>query len=217
MLFPIMREEAMSFVPPTAPTQNSAKSTARQQTDQRLAALMPAIARGDQEAFASFYDQTQRLVFGLALRVLQDQGLAEEVTSDVFMQVWRQAANFESVRGTPLSWLMTIARTRSIDRLRSSAYLRQESELLDAITEHPTNTASPENASLYAEQQRLVRSALAELTSDQRVLIEAAYFEGLSQSELAERFALPLGTVKTRVRTGMLLLKKQLSPTLLEN
>lgn len=217
MLFPIMREEAMSFVPPTAPTKNGAKSAARQQTDLRLTALLPAIARGDQEAFASLYDQTQRLVFGLALRILQDQGLAEEVTSDVFMQVWRQAANFEGVRGTPLSWLMTIARTRSIDRLRSSSHLRQESELLDAVTEHPTDTVSPEKASLYAEQQRLVRTALAQLTADQRVLIEAAYFEGLSQSELAERFALPLGTVKTRVRAGMLLLKNHLSPTLLEN
>jgi RNA polymerase sigma-70 factor, ECF subfamily len=195
----------------------SAKNVARQQTDQRLTLLMSEIARGDQDALASFYDQTQRLVFSLALRILHDHGLAEEVTSDVFMQVWRQAANFEAMRGTPLSWLMTIARTRSIDRLRAAAYLRQEGELLDTVAEQPASTNSPEKASFYSEQQQLVRTALMQLSPDQRQLIEAAYFEGLSQSELAERFALPLGTVKTRVRSGMLLLKKQLSATLLEN
>lgn len=195
----------------------SAKQTARQQTDQRLIVLMSEIARGDQEAFASFYDQTQRLVFSLALRILHDQGLAEEVTSDVFMQVWRQAANFETMRGTPLSWLMTIARTRSIDRLRASAYLRQESELLDTVAEQPATSLSPEKASLYREQQQLVRTALRQLSPDQRRLIETAYFEGLSQSELAEKFALPLGTVKTRVRSGMMILKKQLTATQREN
>ncbi|MFN7930443.1 MAG: sigma-70 family RNA polymerase sigma factor [Blastocatellia bacterium] len=204
-------------MPPFAAPTVSAQNAARQQTNQHLTTLLTGIACGDQDAFASFYDQTQRLVFGLTLRILQDRGLAEEVTSDVFMQVWRQAANFEMMRGTPLSWLMTITRTRSIDRLRASSYLRQESELPDTITEHHAPADSPEQASVYAEQQRLVRAALAQLTAEQRVLIEAAYFEGLSQSELAEKFALPLGTVKTRVRTGLLLLKKYLPATLLEN
>lgn len=200
-----------SFVA-TLPTSSGAgKAAARAQADQQLVALMERIAQGDQDAFTSFYDQTHRLVFGLALRVLNDRGIAEEVTTDVFMQVWRQAASFETMRGTPLSWLMTIARTRAIDRLRASSHLRQENETLEVVAHKAAAAESPEKASLYAERQTLVRAALNQLTTDQRVLIEAAYFEGLSQSELAERFALPLGTVKTRVRAGMLTLKKHLS------
>ncbi len=130
------------------------------------------------------------------------------------MQVWRQAANFEMMRGTALSWLMMIARTRSIDRLRASSYLRQETETLETVVHHAAPGESPEKMSLYAERSRIVRHALAELTPEQRVLIEASYFEGLSQSELAERFALPLGTVKTCVRAGMTILKKYFSVAL---
>lgn len=172
---------------------------------------MAAIARGDQEAFTAFYDQTHRLVFGLALRILGNRETAEEVTTDIYMQVWRQAAQFEAMRGTVLSWLMTIARTRSIDRLRSASYVRQETETLETVVHYVASGDSPERMSLYAERRQLVRGALAQLTPEQRTLIEAAYFEGLSQSELAERFALPLGTVKTRVRAGMTLLKKHFS------
>lgn len=202
----------MQPLAPSSSTQQMApKDAARAQTDQNLVVLMAEIAQGDQDAFARFYDQTQRLVFGLALRVLNDRGIAEEVTMDVFMQVWRQAANFETVRGTVLSWLMTIARTRSIDRLRASSHLRQENETLDAVTEKAAPAENPEKASIYAERQALVREALQQLTPEQRVLIEAGYFEGLSQSELAEKFSLPLGTVKTRVRAAMMVLKKQLS------
>lgn len=204
----------MSPLAASSPTlSSSTRDFARAQAEQRLLVLMDGIAQGDQDAFASFYDQTHRLVFSLALRVLHDRGLAEEVTSDVFMQVWRQAANFETMRGTPLSWLMTIARTRSIDRLRASSYLRQENEPLDTITQQAAAIENPEKASLYAERQTIVREALRQLTPEQRLLIEAAYFEGLSQSELAKKFALPLGTVKTRVRAGMIVLKKHLSAT----
>lgn len=204
---------------PTSPSSAplSAKDAARAQADQQLIVFMTGIAQGNQDAFASFYDQTHRLVFSLALRILNDRGLAEEVTTDVFMQVWRQAANFETMRGTPLSWLMTIARTRSIDRLRASSHLRQESETLDAVMHQAAPTDNPEKVSIYTERQKLVREALQQLTPDQRQLIEAAYFEGLSQSELAEKFALPLGTVKTRVRAGMMLLKKVLAEPLGNN
>ncbi|HEX4946341.1 MAG TPA: sigma-70 family RNA polymerase sigma factor [Blastocatellia bacterium] len=184
---------------------------ARTQQEQELVHLMNAIAQGDQEALAAFYDQTHRLVFGLALRILGNRESAEEVTSDVYMQVWRQAANFELMRGTALSWLMTIARTRSIDRLRASSHVRQETETLDTVVQYSVPGDSPEKQTIYAERSRQVRQALRQLTPEQRALIEAAYFEGLSQSELAERFALPLGTVKTRVRAGMVILKKHFS------
>lgn len=187
------------------------KRAARAEQEQQLGKLMYAIAQGDQDAFTTFYDQTHRLVFGLALRIVRNRETAEEVTTDIYMQVWRQAANFELRRGTALSWLMTIARTRSIDRLRSAAYLRQETEPLDTVVQYAALGDSPEKMTIYAERGQLVRHALAQLTPEQRALIEAAYFEGLSQSELAEQFALPLGTVKTRVRAGMMLLKKHFS------
>ena len=144
----------------------------------------------------------------MALRILGNRETAEEVTSDIYMQVWRQAGQFEAMRGTVLSWLMTIARTRSIDRLRSASYVRQETETLEAVVHYVASGDSPERMSLYAERREMVRDALTQLPSEQRILIEAAYFEGLSQSELAAQFALPLGTVKKRVRAGMMLLKK---------
>ena len=198
---------AQSKIPISTPT----KSATCPNHEQQWGELMAAIARGDQEAFTAFYDQTHRLVFGLALRILGNRETAEEVTTDIYMQVWRQAAQFEAMRGTVLSWLMTIARTRSIDRLRSASYVRQETETLETVVHYVASGDSPERMSLYAERRQLVRGALAQLTPEQRTLIEAAYFEGLSQSELAERFAMPLGTVKTRVRAGMTLLKKHFS------
>ncbi|MBS1807119.1 MAG: sigma-70 family RNA polymerase sigma factor [Acidobacteria bacterium] len=202
----------------TAPnSQSHVRDLARTETDRQLTALLVAIAQGKQEAFTDFYDQSNRLVFSLALRILNDRGLAEEVTTDVYMQVWRQAGNFEAVRGTPLSWLMTIARTRSIDRLRSSSHLRQETESLDVVMHHAVTADNPERNTLYTERQKLVRAALNQLLPEQRRLIESAYFEGLSQSELAEKFNLPLGTVKTRVRAGMLVLKNYLSAQFLES
>ncbi len=187
------------------------KPNTRSDQEPQLVALMAAIARGDQEAFATFYDQTHRLVFGLALRILSNRETAEEVTTDIYMQVWRQAANFEMVRGTVLSWLMTIARTRSIDRLRASSHLRQETETLETVVHYAALGETPETMSIYAERGQQVRDALAHLNPEQRALIEAAYFEGLSQSELAERFALPLGTVKTRMRAGMTILRQHFS------
>jgi RNA polymerase sigma-70 factor (ECF subfamily) len=195
---------AQSQILSSTPTKAAPRSDQEQQWSQ----LMNAIARGEQEAFTTFYDQTHRLVFSLALRILGNRETAEEVTTDIYLQVWRQAAQFEAMRGTVLSWLMTIARTRSIDRLRASSYLRQETETLETVVHYAAPGDNPEKMSIYAERSQMVRSALAQLTPEQRRLIEAAYFEGLSQTELAERFALPLGTVKTRVRAGMMLLKK---------
>ena len=196
------------------PVTSAQKLAARADQELQLVNLISAIAQDDQEALATFYDQTYRLVFGLVLRIVGNRETAEEVTSDIYLQVWRQATKFELNRGTALSWLMTIARTRSIDRLRASSHLRRETETLDTVTQYAAPDATPEKMSLYAERSRIVRHALKHLTPDQRVLIEAAYFEGLSQSELAERFALPLGTVKTRVRAGMMVLKKHLAEVL---
>ena len=160
---------------------------------------------------AELYDQTNRLVFSLAVRILNDKAAAEEVTLDVFLQVWRQAASFSESRGTPLAWLMTITRTRAIDRLRSSARNWRASDGLDDIGNVSARAASPEEASLIQERRSVVRAALSELAAEQRVLIETAYFEGMSHTEIAAKFNLPLGTVKTRIRAGMSTLRGMLN------
>ena len=182
--------------------------------DQELIALVQQIARNDQSALAALYDATNRLAYGLILRVLGDASTAEEVLLDVYTQVWRQAANYDTGRGSPLAWLMTIARTRAIDRLRSGWQDKQRKEPLDLLNDRETNAASPEEATVNAEMQRFVRTALGELSPEQREVIELAYYGGLSHSEIAAKLNQPLGTVKTRTRLGMIKLREALTPIL---
>ena len=181
--------------------------------DQDWAALIGRVAEGDQSALTTLYDATSRLVFGLILRVVVDRSTAEEVLLDVYTQVWRQASNYDIKRGAPLAWLMTIARTRSIDRLRSGKH-DQNRESLDAIGEITSSTASPEADSVTAERRQLVRAALDTLSAEQREVIELAYYSGLSHSEIALKLGQPLGTVKTRTRLGMMKLRDMLRPAL---
>ena len=182
--------------------------------DQDWAALIKRVAQGDQAALTTLYDSTSRLVFGLILRVVTDRSSAEEVLLDVYTQVWRQASTYDSKRGAPLAWLMTIARTRGIDRLRSSKREHQTRESLDAIGEITASASSPEADSVTAERRQLVRSALDTLSAEQREVIELAYYSGLSHSEIALKLGQPLGTVKTRTRLGMMKLRDMLRPAL---
>ena len=182
--------------------------------DQDWAALIGRVAEGDQSALTTLYDATSRLVFGLILRVVVDRSTAEEVLLDVYTQVWRQASTYDIKRGAPLAWLMTIARTRSIDRLRSGKHEHQNRESLDAIGEITSSTASPEADSVTAERRQLVRAALDTLSAEQREVIELAYYAGLSHSEIALKLGQPLGTVKTRTRLGMMKLRDILRPAM---
>lgn len=182
--------------------------------DRDWAALIARVARGDDTALSRLYDETSRLVFGLTLRILGDGATAEEVLLDVYCQVWRQAASYDSGRGAPLAWLMTIARSRSIDRLRSGKQHQQRSEPLDSIGDHPSATATPEETGVISERRTMVRSALASLAPEQRQVIELAYYGGLSHSEIAAKLDQPLGTVKTRTRLGMMKLRELLGPVL---
>ena len=182
--------------------------------DQDWAALIGRVAEGDQSALTTLYDATSRLVFGLILRVVVDRSTAEEVLLDVYTQVWRQASTYDIKRGAPLAWLMTIARTRSIDRLRSGKHEHQNRESLDAIGEITSSTASPEADSVTAERRQLVRAALDTVSAEQREVIELAYYAGLSHSEIALKLGQPLGTVKTRTRLGMMKLRDMLRPAL---
>jgi len=172
------------------------------------------VADGDQFALTTLYDATSRLVFGLILRVVTDRSSAEEVLLDVYTQVWRQASTYDRKRGAPLAWLMTIARTRGIDRLRSGRHERLNKDSLDAIGEVTASTPSPEADTVTAERRQLVRSALETLSAEQREVIELAYYSGLSHSEIALQLGQPLGTVKTRTRLGMMKLRDTLRPML---
>ncbi len=169
-------------------------------------------AAGDQDALASLYDESCQLVYSLALRILGDAADAEEVTLDVYSQVWRNPRRFDPERGTVRTWLATLARSRAIDRLRSRAARRQREEPFPERPEFPDTTACPEEAGAAGQQRRLLEAALRELAPEQREAIELAYFLGLSHSELAARLGQPLGTVKTRIRLGMMKLRDLLQP-----
>jgi RNA polymerase sigma-70 factor (ECF subfamily) len=181
-----------------------------------LAALVARAAEGDQMALAALYDATSALVYGLALRILRDQYAAEDVTSDVYTQVYRQVSRYDTKRGTPTAWLLTLTRSRAIDRLRQEAQRQKREEPLEKTTCRPSLTTGPEEGSATTEVRRLVRQALALLTSEQWQVIELAYYSGLSHNEIAATLGQPLGTVKTHIRTGMMLLREYLRPLLTE-
>ena len=191
------------------------KTADTQAQDQHLMTLIQRAMVGDQGAFAALYEATSKVVFGLVLRIVAERATAEEVLLDVYTQAWRQANNYDSSRGSPLAWLMTIARSRAIDRLRSNRQ-DQNKETIDESTNLVSSSISPEEASVMSERQRLVRSALDSLVPEQREVLELAYYGGLSHTEIAEKTGHPLGTVKTRTRLGMMKLREMLSPILSE-
>ena len=175
-----------------------------------LAAVLQRVSLADQHALGELYDATSSAVFGLALRILNEQAAAEEVVVDVYQQVWTTAKRYDPQRGTVLAWLLTMTRSRAIDLLRA----RNRSggtEPLEAAANIPSSIPEPEEVSLAAERHRFVRAALESLNADQRQAIELAYFSGLSHSAIAIRLKQPLGTVKTRIRVGMIKLRVALS------
>ncbi len=184
---------------------SSAAARARQETQWRLAELVSRTADGDEAALGALYDRTSALVHGLALRILGDRSAAEEVTVDVYLQVWRQADRWDPGRGGPMAWLLTIARTRAIDRRRGRP------PMLAVSSTTPAADDGPEQASMLAQRGRMVRAALARLSPEQRRAVELAYFGGLSHAQIAQALAEPLGTVKTRIRGAMMRLRALLA------
>jgi len=163
--------------------------------------LLSAIARGDEAALAALYDRYRLILFGLIQRILHSRAEAEDVLQEVFLQVWQKAADFNQARGRPFTWLVTLARSRAIDRLRSlgarerlaTASARVETEEVgDAVTD-----------AILSERGEVLRDALRELPEEQRQVLLLAYFDGFTQTEIAKRTGSPLGTVKTRMRSGM--------------
>ena len=179
--------------------------------EKRQAELISGVAGGDQQALATLYDATSRTVYGLLLRILCDPSTAEEVLLDVYTQVWRQAGSYSAGRGKPMAWLTTIARSRAIDRLRRG---RQEQMLTAPLDEavRASAGAGVEESVLAGEVSSVVRAALDGLAPEQREVIELAYYGGMSHSEIAAARNLPLGTVKTRTRLGMMRLREMLKP-----
>jgi RNA polymerase sigma-70 factor (ECF subfamily) len=177
-----------------------------------LPELIQRVAGGDASALTALYDSTSRVLFGLVLRVIADRSAAEEVLLDVYTQVWRQASSYDARRGSPLAWLVMMARTRAIDRLRSGRQDHQRREPLDKVMNERSLEANPEESAVTSERQRIVRSALESLSPEQREVIELAYYKGLSHSEIAAKLGQPLGTVKTRTRLGMVKLLDLLRP-----
>ncbi len=168
------------------------------------------MAGGDQQALGTLYDETNPVLFSLALRILGTREDAEEAVLDAYTRAWRIASGFESTRGSVLTWLIMMTRSISIDRLRSRNAKSGRTEPIDDPIEQPDSGLSPKMAAVFAEQRTSIAAAMAGLPPEQREAIELAFFEGLSHSELASRTGAPLGTVKTRVRLGLARLRQLL-------
>jgi RNA polymerase sigma-70 factor (ECF subfamily) len=173
--------------------------------------LALALRRGEQQALAELYDRYGAAVYNLVLRITRDPGVAEEVSLDSFLQIWRQANRFDADHGSLASWLFTIARSRAIDRLRAAGATKRK-EVDDVTSVNPVQR--PEEALELEQRRRLVRQAMTELSPAQRAALELAYYEGLSHSQIADRLGEPLGTVKTRIRQAMAIMRRTLAPVL---
>jgi len=161
--------------------------------------LLTSIARGDSSAFESVYDQTASMVYGLTLRILRSPALAEEVTQEVYLQIWRQADRFDANRAPARAWIATLAHRRAVDAVRRIQSARDREQ---GLIGEPAAPDASERAIEHEESARLTK-ALGRLSDLQRQVIELAYFGGLTQNQVAERLGAPLGTVKTRMRDGL--------------
>jgi RNA polymerase sigma-70 factor (ECF subfamily) len=176
--------------------------------DQRA---LEQLALGNQGALAELYDRHARLLYSLALRIVRHQADAEDVLQEVFSQVWRQASRYDASRGTVVGWLVTLTRGRAIDRLRRERVKPDQVSAENDAREVPDAGMPADLRLVTAEQALQVRAALEGLPDNQRVPLQLAYFEGLTQAEIAERLVVPLGTVKTRMRQALLRLREALT------
>jgi RNA polymerase sigma-70 factor (ECF subfamily) len=180
-------------------------------SDAQWGQYISAAAAGKQEALASLYDESSRLVYSIAFRILNNAEDAEEVTLEVYAQIWRQAGDYSSERGTPSTWLVMLARSRALDRVRSRDTRRHRETPLDEVAAARSPEDPPEQAAFLSQRRTIVRTAMMELAPEQREAIELSFFSGLTHTELAEKLGQPLGTVKTRIRLGMIKLRQSLT------
>jgi len=161
------------------------------------------LAGGDGNGLAELYDRHARLLYSLAFRILRESAETEDVLQDVFSQAWRQAARFDTSRGTVAGWLITMTRSRALDRLRRRRARPEDPDVGDLVSEQVSKGQDVDVQLVTNEEAERVRDALAALGDDLRVPIELAYYEGLSQSEIAAALQVPLGTIKTRMRQAL--------------
>lgn len=181
----------------------------------REAELLQAVAKKDQKALGTLYDQYKRLLFSLCLSILKDREEAEELLQEIFVQIWQKAATYDPEKGTPYSWLVSMTRNRAIDRIRSRSW--KEQQITDPDTDDeifrliPTDETNPLNAVVAQQRTAMIQQVLHKIPAEQRDVLTFAYFDGFSQSEIAQETGLPLGTVKSRIRQGLLKLRDMLS------
>ena len=189
------------------PTAEAAAAAERAHFD---AELLRRMSRDDREAFAQLYDRFSRPLFATALRILGNSAEAEDIVQDVFLALWEKAADFDASRGSAFAWAVTLTRNRSIDRVRAR---KRRQEILTTATEEEAGTqpagAGPDSADklVAKEQAGAIRNAVASLPPEQQRAVELAFFSGLTQQEIAEQLREPLGTVKARIRRGLLRLR----------
>lgn len=189
------------------PTATSLRPEPAQDNDVEL---LKAVAARNEAALGQIYDRYRVILFGVLLRILNDRAEAEDVLQETFLQVWRRAADFDEKRGRPFTWLVTLARSRGIDRLRTLASRERVAQA--GAKENPEEEFSDAATDVVRSEQRgVVNKALAQLPEEQKRPLMLAYFDGLTQSEIAAQLGAPLGTVKTRMRAGMMKLRELLS------
>lgn len=172
--------------------------------------LVDRLRRRDPHAMAILYERYGRLTYSLILRIVRNQAVAEDLVQETFLRVWNRVAAFDKQKGALGPWVLTVARNRAIDYLRSVEGRAPESTFDLERLEHPTLFSSAQGGMLTDDRVKILRDAVERLDPNQRILIELAYYEGLSQTEMAERLRQPLGTVKTRVRSALRVLRQEL-------
>jgi RNA polymerase sigma-70 factor, ECF subfamily len=182
-------------------------------TEQQDREWIRRMATKDADALDAFYTRYNRLAFSLVLRIVGNREDAEDVLTDVFWQVWQQSSRYDASRGKPVAWLLTIARTRAIDRLRSTSRHEVTTSDPDKHNDPPAAPAQPDPF-VQSDTREAVHEALQSLQEQQRIPLEMAYFQGMSHTEIAAALGQPLGTVKDRIRTGIMHLRKRLRPYL---
>jgi len=173
------------------------------------AGLVVRLQRREPQALAELYDRYGRIVYSLILRIVRDTGIAEDLVQETFLRIWNRVHGFDAQKGAVGPWLLAVARNRAIDYLRSAGG-RERNAVEFEETDHPSLFTDMESGILASDKARVVKAAVEKLSAHQRQVIELAYFEGLSQTEMAERMGQPLGTVKTWVRAALKSLRDQL-------
>jgi RNA polymerase sigma-70 factor (ECF subfamily) len=178
--------------------------------------LLRRVAQGDRRGFEELYDRFSGVLFSTASSVLNNQEAAEDVLQDVFVQIWEKAPLYDPARGKPLTWAITLTRNKAIDRLRATVRRNRLSEDMqrESQTQNQFDDRSSFDAASTGDTNKLVHEAMQKLSKDQREAIELAFFSSLTQPEIAERLNEPLGTVKARIRRGMMRLRDLLRPQL---